>query len=46
MDNSPKYRTATIVKSEGGKIDSGAKSKKEIINEHKKSFEVIKSVIG
>ena len=39
------YRIATIVKSEGGKIDPGAISKKEIVNELKKSFEVVKSAL-
>ncbi len=39
------YRIATIVKSEGGKVDPSAKSKKELINELKKSFEAVKSAL-
>ncbi len=39
------YRIATIVKSEDGKIDPSAKSKKELTNELKKSLEAVKTAL-
>ena len=39
------YRIATILKSEGGKVELGAKSKDEIVNELKRSLEVVKSAL-